>query len=112
MLLQEPKLEEATTSFMATPPLDTSLPLCPSKLDVELNGGAGIALNGTVGTNNNIGSPCSAIFDENAEEELNKDDFDKASLTYRGIYLPTLTNRFKERKLETAYQRYACRQVG
>lgn len=30
---------------------------------------------------------------------------------YRGIYLPTLSNRFKEKKLETAYQRYACRQV-
>lgn len=34
------------------------------------------------------------------------------SLTYRGIYLPTLTNRFSDKKLETAYQRYACRQVG
>jgi len=33
------------------------------------------------------------------------------AITYKGIYLPTLTNRFKDKKLETAYQRYACRQV-
>ena len=31
---------------------------------------------------------------------------------YRGIYLPTFTNRFKCKKVEMAYQRYACRQVG
>lgn len=89
---------------MASPPNDPPLDLCPSKSSPEVNGNV-------VGTNNNIGSPCLGIFDEISEEDLNKDDFDKASLTYRGIYLPTLTNRFKERKLETAYQRYACRQV-
>ena len=31
---------------------------------------------------------------------------------YRGIYLPTFTNRFKCKKVEMAYQRYACRQVS
>ena len=47
------------------------------------------------------------------ESSFNKDDEDgeRDATTYHGIYLPTLTNRFKEKKLETAYQRYACRQV-
>jgi len=47
--------------------------------------------------------------DEDGGEEESSVEGD--ALTYRGIYLPTLTNRFNDKKLETAYQRYACRQV-
>lgn len=46
--------------------------------------------------------------EDDRERERDKDLEDV--ITYRGIYLPTLTNRFKEKRLETAYQRYACRQ--
>lgn len=47
--------------------------------------------------------------DDDPEEDPNSES---DAITYRGIYLPTLTNRFRDKKLETAYQRYACRQVG
>lgn len=50
---------------------------------------------------------------KNPEDDPDEDPSSQSdAITYRGIYLPTLTNRFRDKKLETAYQRYACRQVS
>lgn len=45
------------------------------------------------------------------DDQGEESGMDNEVFTYRGIYLPTLTSRFSDKKLETAYQRYACRQV-
>lgn len=120
---QEDKLEEATTSFTGisdpncnptwgqATPLMTSIDSAdhrrnstmPSTQDAsaippaENAGGGGGSGQGSPKTNPDRGG------DESGMES--------DTLTYRGIYLPTLTNRFSDKKLETAYERYACRQV-
>lgn len=80
----------------------------------------------TTGTNGNGSGPgdssvstkgsilCNALGKGKGTDEDQDDDTNSEcdAITYRGIYLPTLTNRFGDKKLETAYQRYACRQVS
>ncbi|XP_035711025.1 uncharacterized protein LOC110854056 isoform X2 [Folsomia candida] len=123
MIPEEDKLEEATTSFTGisdpncnptwgqATPLMTSIDSAdhrrnstmPSTQDAsaippaENAGGGGGSGQGSPKTNPDRGG------DESGMES--------DTLTYRGIYLPTLTNRFSDKKLETAYERYACRQL-
>ena len=46
-----------------------------------------------------------------SDAQTHEEGLDSEAPTYKGIYLPMLTNRFNDKKLEAAYQRYACRQV-
>jgi hypothetical protein len=69
------------------------------------------------GVDGGSGGSSNIIVNDLSKGKADRDDQEEEStvesdaLTYRGIYLPTLTNRFNDKKLETAYQRYACRQV-
>lgn len=85
--------------------------------------GSGVPATGTNGNGSGPGDSsvstkgsilCNALGKGKSADEDQDDDTNSEcdAITYRGIYLPTLTNRFGDKKLETAYQRYACRQVS
>lgn len=115
--------EEATTSFITgsnnnwgqvTTPLMSSCATDGSSAAAA----AGTNRNGSGPTDSTAGTIGSILCNSSGKGKGADEDPDEDSnsecdaLTYRGIYLPTLTNRFRDKKLETAYQRYACRQVG
>ncbi|CAG7815965.1 unnamed protein product, partial [Allacma fusca] len=86
--------ENCTTSFLQEPNKEEKSQMNPAP---PLPGAA--ELGGTEAPTE-LRETCKAMENENDEDVS----------VYRGIYLPTLTNRFKCKKLELAYQRYACRQ--
>jgi len=103
--------EEATTSFVG-PVMNNNLG--QGVVTLERNGkdkGVGNG-EGSLDEKQNSGiAPSKPSGSAELLGSKDEDDGERDATTYRGIYLPTLTNRFKEKKLETAYQRYACRQV-
>ncbi|CAL8110129.1 unnamed protein product [Orchesella dallaii] len=122
MIPEDKSGEEATTSFITgsnnnwgqvTTPLMSS---CATESSGVISTGVGTRNGSGPGDPSSTDAKGSILCptlakgkstDEDGEEDPNSEC---DAITYRGIYLPTLTNRFGDKKLETAYQRYACRQ--